>query len=76
MNSSSHPAATLFQSLWGRAGAAWVIAVGLLGLAIALVGDLDRARELVNWIGWLTVGLLAWFVAGPMSAYVLGRRFV
>ncbi|HWT22392.1 MAG TPA: hypothetical protein VN213_02690 [Solirubrobacteraceae bacterium] len=41
----------------GRAAPAWAVASGLLGIAIAVVGDAERTGELLAWIGPLTLVL-------------------
>lgn len=62
-------------SSWTRALAAWAVAVVLLLAAVALVGDASRSAHLVDWMWWLTGGVAVWFVVGPLSAHVVGRRF-
>ncbi len=60
---------------WRRAVTAWVVAVGLLALAIAAIAAPERTGALQEWIVWLTIELGAWLVAGPVSAALVGRRF-
>jgi hypothetical protein len=45
---------------FGKALLAWTIAAGLLGAAIAIVGDADRTQELQGWIVRLTIVLAIW----------------
>lgn len=51
---------------FGKAALAWGIACGLLGLAIAVVGDADRTEALLGWIGRLTLVLAIWSI-WPLS---------
>jgi len=55
-------------ALWRRAVAAWAMACTLLLAAVLLVGDASRTAELSDSIGWLSVTILAWLVAGPVWA--------
>jgi hypothetical protein len=59
---------------WGKAVLAWAIACGLLGLAVLLVGDADRTRALVGWVGPLTMAVVIWFVAFPLWVTLFPRR--
>jgi hypothetical protein len=45
---------------FGKAALAWAIAVGLLLVAIAVVGDADRTEALEGWIPRLTLVLAVW----------------
>jgi hypothetical protein len=45
---------------FAKALLAWAIATGLLGAAIAIVGDADRTAELQGWIVRLTIVLAIW----------------
>jgi hypothetical protein len=45
---------------FAKALLAWAIATGLLGAAIAIVGDADRTQELQGWIVRLTIVLAIW----------------
>ncbi len=45
---------------FGKAALAWAIGVGLLGLAIAIVGDAERTEALLGWIARLTMVLAIW----------------
>ena len=51
---------------WFRAVQAWLIACALLLTAIVVVNDSSRTGELLDWVGWLTGGLLLWLLAGPL----------
>jgi hypothetical protein len=51
---------------FGKAAVAWTVSVGLLALAIAVIGDADRTEALVGWIVRLT-GVLAIWSMWPLS---------
>jgi hypothetical protein len=51
---------------FGKAAAAWTISVGLLLLAIAVIGDAERSEPLLAWIARLT-GVLAIWSLWPLS---------
>jgi hypothetical protein len=59
---------------WSRAVLAWAIACALLGVAVLAVDSPDRTRELVAWIGRLTLVIVVWFVAFPLWATLSPRR--
>ena len=59
-----------------QAALAWTVSVGLLALAIAIIGDADRTEALAGWIARLT-GVLAIWSLWPLSysvQQVVGRR--
>lgn len=60
---------------FGKAALAWLIACGLLGLAILLIGDADRTEALLGWIARLTLVLAIWSI-WPISytAQAAGAR--
>jgi hypothetical protein len=58
---------------FGKAAVAWTIGVGLLGIAIAVIGDAERTEALVGWIVRLT-GVLAIWSLWPLS-YSAQQRF-
>ena len=51
---------------FGKAALAWTIGVGLLGVAIAVIGDAERTEALAGWIVRLT-GVLAIWSLWPLS---------
>jgi hypothetical protein len=60
---------------FGKATLAWALSCGLLGLAIAIVGDAERTAALLGWIQRLTLVLAIWAI-WPLSHGVatIGRR--
>ena len=59
---------------WLRGLAAWAVASVLLVAAVLLVDDVARTQALVDWVAWLSAGLAAWFLLGPVTARLTGRR--
>lgn len=51
---------------WGKFALGWVIACGLMLLAIAAVGAPERTEALWGFIGSLSLILGIWFVVGPL----------
>ncbi len=61
---------------WRRAVLAWAVACSVLFGAILLVSDPAKAGALVEWIGWLTVVLTGWLIAGPVRQQLISRSRV
>jgi hypothetical protein len=66
------PAPRLEQEwrLFYQAAQAWIIAVTLLLGLSALVGDVERAQPLLQYIAVLSIVLGIWFLAGPLREYL------
>ncbi len=61
-------------ALWGRAIAAWVIALALIGTVIALLGDGPRTEALQVWYRIGLGAVFFWFLFGPLWSLATLRR--
>jgi hypothetical protein len=59
---------------FGQAMIGWAVSCALLGLCWLLVGDPERARPLLDWVGRLSVVMGFWLVFGPLLETVLSGR--
>lgn len=60
--------------LWFRCIVAWAIALGLLSVLIAYIGDGARTEPLLPWFRIAFGSIFFWFILGPAWSLVFFRR--
>lgn len=59
---------------WGKGVLAWAITCALLLGGVVIVGDPERTKELVVWIGRFSLAMVIWLVFGPLAYTLFPKR--